>query len=343
MENDLKRLIDNVEALKRTASERRKESLVSLADTANQSIGNLVIGGFRETATTIGTNYLIRDFDLAIRFVEEIDGKVDFILLDAETKSGKLASSLATLAERISKSRVLTFKPNDITVDMIDALLSQKRKIQGTAIGVLGAGNIGGKTALRLVERGADVSLYRRDTAALAATIAGITAIAGRHCPGTVAAGTVEAICRESEILLCCTPGVVCVGAKEAGMLRPGCLVVDVGNGCLDEAGIALCRERGAEVLGLFVRPAYIGMMETQLATMSLLDSGIGQMDIPGGATVCSGGAIGSRGTVVVDSLAKPRTIIGIADGKGDLLPQDEAVGYSTAIAAAEQWMAERV
>ena len=49
------------------------------------------------------------------------------------------------------------------------------------------------------------------------------------------------------------------------------------------------------------------------------------------GVPVVAGGVIGPRGSVVVDSVAHPSCVIGIADGRGGLLPPDEEAPYREA------------
>ena len=100
---------------------------------------------------------------------------MDYIFLDAEKKFHQnfrtmvLRLTLKDLEkEMIKKSKILIFKANDLTLDAIDIFLSQItlddiRGMGNKKITILGAGNLGSKLALRLVERGANVCINRRN------------------------------------------------------------------------------------------------------------------------------------------------------------------------------------
>ena len=94
--------------------------------------------------------------------VEIIDGQVDYIFVDSEKKipvtihpklnvveTGNLSK---VCFQEIKKSRILEYKPNDITVNATWSFLSQKLNfLSGKKVSILGSGNIGSKLALKLV------------------------------------------------------------------------------------------------------------------------------------------------------------------------------------------------
>ena len=68
--------------------------------------------------------------------------------------------------ENIHKSIVKIYKSNDITVNSVESLVNDyfsndTRGVSGKKILIIGVGNIGSKIALRLVETGANISLFR--------------------------------------------------------------------------------------------------------------------------------------------------------------------------------------
>ncbi len=91
-------------------------------------------------------------------------------------------------------------------------------------------------------------------------------------------------------------------------------------NGYTDEFW-ETAAERGFELIRV---DSQVGLsMELELAIQtrkSIRDRGVGTVD---GLKVVSGGMVGLKGTIVVDSVREPIRIIGVADGKGGLLSDD--------------------
>lgn len=86
---------------------------------------------------------------------------------------------------------------------------------------------------------------------------------------------------------------------------------------------------RGLAVCRVDTRAALSAEMNLVIETKKVLDMMGAAMwsDVP----VVSGGMIGHRGAVVVDSIKSPTRVIGIADGRGGLLRPEEEVPYLVA------------
>ena len=102
-----------------------------------------------------------------------IDGKFDLIFVDLEkkvkstTRFGYINIERAA-KDTIKKTRILGYKGNDLTIQACETLIhylfnKDKRGIGGKKILILGAGNVGFKIALKLVECGAELYLFRRN------------------------------------------------------------------------------------------------------------------------------------------------------------------------------------
>ena len=130
------------------------------------------------------TGCLIFDQDTILSILDIVDGVADIILIDSETKiplyvangnnsleNNKTVGYVKTgnlskiCFHHVNYSKLFEFKPNDLTVNAAWTFISQRLKfLSGKRISILGAGNIGSKLALKLVECGAEVHLYRRDS-----------------------------------------------------------------------------------------------------------------------------------------------------------------------------------
>ena len=114
-----------------------------------------------------------------INILKKIDGKVDFIFVDAEKKIpntfaiDKITANLErSVRERVIKSKLFTFKGNDLTVEAVNLFLTNyfSKDLRGVAnkkISIIGSGNIGSKLALKLIEQGANITITRRNKSKL--------------------------------------------------------------------------------------------------------------------------------------------------------------------------------
>jgi len=96
-------------------------------------------------------------------------------------------------------------------------------------------------------------------------------------------------------------------------------LVIDGGSGTVKRDAIRDCAENRIELLRVDIRNSFRAQAELILSSEAFVNSIQGKKSM-GEFEVVSGGIIGKIGDVIVDSISKPREIIGIADGEGGLL-----------------------
>ena len=108
----------------------------------------------------------------AKEIAQKMNGKVDYVFVDIEKKINNRLDILVNIErstkEVINKSIVKNYKPNDLTVNSIENFIqdyfrSNLRGVGGKKILIVGAGNIGSKIGLRLLESGSSIYLTRRD------------------------------------------------------------------------------------------------------------------------------------------------------------------------------------
>jgi hypothetical protein len=89
------------------------------------------------------------------------------------------------------------------------------------------------------------------------------------------------------------------------------------------------------------MRAGLSGEIVNVLETYELINRIMGRTEIAG-VQVVSGGVLGRRGDVVVDSITNPTRIIGIADGKGQLLPDEKRTFYNEELKKVKTELAKR-
>lgn len=308
------------EKVAQEAKKSGKISIFSIANTANKNNAPLLFPAIRETDLTIAGNVLVTSTEQIKKILKIVDGIVDVILMDGETKIAGISDAEKIFYEGTKKSRLLSFKPNDVTADAVDALLAQiASPLSGKKIAVIGAGNVGSKIALKLVERGAQVVLTRRNKNILSKIVDGINAIKSIFVSAK-AVGTTDNLeaCRKADVIIGVTDGVPVVTKEMVKAMNLSGLIIDVGNGTLFPEAIKETQNRKISILCLFVKPAYDGAVTTIFETEKLIRKmkrrSLGQFSI------LSGGVLGKRGDIIVDDVNRPKRILAIADGRGDVI-----------------------
>jgi len=267
----------------------------------------------------------------------KIDGKVDIILSDSEKvipfhadelnyelvkKSGQLgeATISSICFQTIKKSKVFEFKPNDLTVNATWSFLSQRfRFLSGKKISILGAGNIGSKLALKLVECGAEVHLHRRDFYKGHHIVHGLNlikpegVIANIHFHQNIMQASFL-----SDILIGASNGHPVIDSDVVNSVKKSCLIVDLGKNNLTKKAIKIAAQHSVEIYRTDVTPAIESYVHEVLKMQDILENSYGKKELDF-CNIISGGFFGGLGDVVVDRINNPKRIIGVAQGDGAL------------------------
>ena len=166
------RLVEEVLDL---AARENKLTCFTIGNTAKVDDNGLYFTPVRNTSIMVSTGCIVCGVQQAIDAAKMVDGKVDYIMVDAEKKvsdsmslSGAPANVERAVHEVVKRSTLWIYKGNDIAVEAVDSLLGylyitkdKLRGLGGKKVTILGAGNLGCKLALKLVERGAEVTITR--------------------------------------------------------------------------------------------------------------------------------------------------------------------------------------
>ncbi len=111
-------------------------------------------------------------------------------------------------------------------------------------------------------------------------------------------------------------------GVEQASRLDAKAHVLDARIGGLTADGIEHARRRGIRLLRVNMWPALAGHLYAAQESVRTQDKAMGWGTLAG-VNIVAGGAMGSRGDVVVDSVKEPTRVIGVADGRGSVLFAD--------------------
>ena len=316
-----------------------KKTIFSISTTAKQE-ENSYMTPIRDCDSFVLTGCIIFDQKILPTLLKKIDGEVDVILVDSEKKIPmridnnfkdkpelyktvgyvETGSISRICFEYIKKSKVFEFKPNDLTVNATWSFLSQRfRFLSGKKISILGAGNIGSKLALKLVECGAEVHLHRRDFYKGHHIVHGLNlikpegVIANIHFHQNIMQASFL-----SDILIGASNGHPVIDSDVVNSVKKSCLIVDLGKNNLTKKAIKTAVQHSVEIYRTDVTPAIESYVHEVLKMQDILENSYGKKELDF-CNIISGGFFGGLGDVVVDRINNPKRIIGVAQGDGAL------------------------
>jgi len=316
-----------------------KKTIFSISTTAKQE-ENPYMCPIRNCDRFVLTGCVIFNQKELTKLLKKIDGKFDIILVDSEKKisaridnnfngSAKSYDTVGYLEtgnlskicfEYIKKSKIFEFKPNDLTVNATWCFLSQRfRFLSGKKISILGAGNIGSKLALKLVECGAEVHLHRRDFYKGHNIVHGLNlikpegVIANIHFHQNIIQSSFS-----SDILIGASNGFPLIDADVVNSVKKNCLIVDLGKNNITKEALKIASQHSLEIYRTDITPAIESYVYELLKMDDILENSYGKKDL-GFCNIVSGGYFGDFGDIVVDRINNPTRVVGVAQGNGSL------------------------
>ena len=196
--------------------------------------------------------------------------------------------------------------------------------------------------ALKLAERGARVVLWGEDESRLRKLIEGLNLILPQGSPGEVFAGThpIE-VAKGASILVGILPQSPLISIEVLEAMKEKGIVIDAGIGTIQPEAIEHGITHGFQLYRLDMRAGLSGEITTVLETSELTNKVIGAEEYDG-IRIVAGGALGRKGDIVVDSISQPTRIIGIANGHGGLLGEEEKGKYQQELTKVKARIIER-
>jgi len=321
-----------IRSLKKGAKKKKLLTGFVISNTSKKFNGEYFTTPIRETKNILFSGVIIYSEKILSKIIKKIDGKVDYIIIDAEKKipaafpkDGVTANIERTSKELIKKSKIFIFKANDLTLDAIDTFISQMtaKDIRGLGnknVTILGAGNLGSKLALRMVERGANVTIMRRNIKKMRIIVNALNLIKPKYTTSKIqgSSNKYEAS-KKSDILICTNTGEKIVDTKIISYLKSNSIILDAGKGTIGKQALKSAIKKNIKVFRVDVSAAFHGLMSTLLETERILENTLGRKII-NDISFVSGGLLAQKNEVVVDDISRPRFFYGIGDGNGDFL-----------------------
>lgn len=306
-----------------------KKTVFLIGNTTKKNENDYYLTPVRNFKGVVVSGVVVSSEKTAKNIAKIADGKVDYIFVDSEKKIRDMYSVSTTkgniqraVRESVFSSTLITYKANDLTVDAVDAFIAEYYAddiavIGGKKIGIIGAGNIGFKVGLKLVERGADVKLFRRSRDKLNLAVDCINMTKSKYTAAEAYTATdVKDACINTNVVIGLTNAPV-IDDKVIKVLDHGSLIIDAGKGSISKRAVQLAYNLGLDVRRLSVENSLEGMIVSLISTHKNLRYRTGRRNFHG-IKVVSGSILAGEDEFVVDDFQKPKIVYGLGNGYGD-------------------------
>lgn len=298
-----------------------KQTIFTLNVSAKSDDINVVYPSIQESSSYLMASCEMTGMSEMIEVCKVMDGVVDFILLDDEKKKTELFDAYNELANILKDTTLLTYKDNNSWIQGVDNFISTHRQtLYGAKVGILGLSDVSTRLALFLADRGARVSVF--ESGQPREKIDAMNLVKVSNSPFAIECATdLEGLSTGADVLIGHDKRMLIDRSMVEMMSRDG-IIIDSIFGSIEPTALELARKYKIPVWRTDMRAAMAGEVTTVLRTYNLLSS-MGQSSVDG-ITVVSGGYVGAKGDVVVDSISNPSQVIGIADGRGGIMYGDQ-------------------
>ena len=332
MNDFLKLLKENIQAI----SNEGIKTVFTIATTSKQEKDSYLTP-IRQNDLFIACGCVVFEQSILSEIIKIIDGNVDYIFVDSEKKipirihpelnvieTGNLSK---VCFQNIKKSKILEYKPNDITVNATWSFLSQRLDfLSGKKISILGSGNIGSKLALKLVECGVSVSMHRRNNYKGHVIAQGLNFVKPNNTVSNITFH--EDILQTSfmsDVIIGATSGVSIIDVDLLKSVKKDAIIVDLGKNTLTKEAIKFALTNNIEIFRTDVTSAFEGFIYEAIKMNEILQYSYGKKDL-GFCFIVGGGSLGEKGDIVVDNITHPKRIFGIAAGDGTIKKEPSSI-----------------
>lgn len=315
-----RKLENKIKLFKKKAKTMKKDTAIVLTVTTQSFKESVKILPFRNLDEFFCLPLAIKDSQTGVKLAKGLDGVVDIFFVDIENKLKKCQNLFHKVSRKVSKSKVYPIKGNDFTAEAAFSLIFNcLGSLYKKKICIIGAGNIGGKLALKLIEGGCTVYVINSSKKSTNEKTFAINIMKPKECLNQAIPITTNTIPRNLDGMVGFTRGTTIISEKMIKHLKKGGLILDGGTGTVSEGVIAKASSKKIVVIRVDILNAFKAFAELAIAFDRFYRSVAGKKKI-NSFNVVAGGYLGEKGDVVVDNISKPTQIIGIANGKGKVI-----------------------
>ena len=322
----IKNLIESI----KVKNKFKKKICFFLGNTKKKESRRYFFTPIRENKNFIFFGAVVYNNSISRKILKNIDGKVDFIFVDIEKKikskdkTLKLVNIERVAKDVVKKSKLYVYKANDLAVSATETLLNNfflkdKRGLGGKKLLILGIGNIGFKLALKFVESGSIVYIFRRKKNLLNIFAKTINKIKPK---GTIS--KVKVLNRTPndlsfyDIVISSADRNNIINFNQVKNISKKTILIDVGKGNFSNEATRYLEEKNMIIYRLDTTSSYFSYLENVVFTQNQYKKIKFKKKIKNFKFV-SQGIVGQKNDIIVDNIITPKKVLGVCDGEGGL------------------------
>jgi len=314
------KLNNQVNLIKKEALARNLKTALSITVTTHPFKDKWKIFPYREFEKFLCLPIGVKSDIVAVELIKFSDGKFDVIFVDVENKLKSCKNLFKKAFSVVKKSKIYPVKGNDFSADAAFSIVyTQLGTLSGKKICVIGAGNIGSKVGLKLVESGAKVFIINSTQHSTNRVTNAINSLKPVECTYKAIATTKKDLPYGLDCVIGFTRGIPVISKDLVLLIRKNGFILDGGSGTISLDGIKEAKKKQVKVLRLDIRMGFASYVNLMINSEKLISKITGIKKITD-FNIIAGGIIGNLGDIVVDDISKPKKIFGVSDGKGGLL-----------------------
>lgn len=278
----------------------------------------------RESANAFYMGAVIYDDFSAKKIVDIIKKKVHFVFVDTEKKTKKTKSGVInierTVRENIDNKKLFYFKANDLTVNAASSLLEtifydDIRNVANKKILIIGAGNIGFKLGLLLIERGVKVTLYRKKRYLLKALVRTLNLIKPKATLNKAKIiNKIPYNLINFDIIINCSNSNTPIFKDEKIRIKESNIFIEIGKNLFDQKLLFKLIDKNLKIFRLDVTDSFNQLIEQKINNRKVFLKKNFIRIKKDNKSFISAGLLGKVNDIVVDDPLNPKKIYGVID-----------------------------
>ena len=282
----------------------------------------------RKSSNCIYGGAVVYDDLTTKKICQLLKNKIDYLFVDTEKKASRKKGAInieRTVRENISLEKIFYFKANDLTVDAASSFLEllfhdDIRNVSNKKILIIGAGNIGFKLSLKLIERGVKVFLNGKrkvETDSLISTINKIKPVATMNEVKHL--HKIKKNSDQFDVIINVSNGNNKILKNKEIFLKKGVIFLEIGRNLFSNEVLNHFLNIGTTILRLDVSNSFNELIEKKINTKNELKKIKFSRSKKNGFNLISRGLLGLKGDIIVDDSTNPKIIYGRINEDGNL------------------------